>query len=1077
MTTPTPELMNELAEMAGPVQTALGQRLAEEGKVRRLVSKPGGSWEWMGEVQHGLRQHRAMIRMDEAGVDSSCTCLGIQQGTVCAHIVAVGLAAIWRESAEGEPVGAGSKASRPDRQRMAVLLDAFRETGHAIHPATFGTVSLKTQFSLKVVARYNQDKFLALGLNVGLKRLYAVRRMEEFLDRVDRQQTVYFTKLFSYDPTQHAFDAKTWEFLCAWRDIRRKIVKSNIPSSYEHFTNLPYGQQARYLEIPPLAWERLEPLLREVDVEYLGNPWRIQEPPLPIEAKMHRLHPRGTYHIALEGLAALTLLPAYGLAVGGDGICYHVEPGLAERLERLTRKLEGHPLSIELTPNDVETVMAEVMPQLRGIATVKIEEDVARRIVEAPLKTCVYLDWHQGDLIARVEYCYGEIVIDAMTGSTEAPAVAERIVVRDPGRERAMMEWFENADFRYNGKALHLGDEEAIFHFIYALLPELEADPAVTVYATERIQPMLTQRTLSPRARFELSSGLDWLEVSFAVEDLDPEEIRSLLAALVERRPYHRLADGRFVAFDADQFRTIEELFADVELTPADFAGGTVRLPAVRAAALIDREADRAVVQFGKGLRRWLDDLKHPDNLEASVPETLRAILRPYQVFGFQWMKMIAQYGFGGILADDMGLGKTLQSITFLLSEREVAPFADPALILCPASLMYNWAQEFRRFAPTLKVAVVNGSRAEREAIWAEGGHDVLITSYPLLRRDFDAYRSRHFHALILDEAQAVKNHATQIAQYAADLKSPRRFALTGTPVENSLDDLWSIFHAVFPALFKRRTAFAALPPEAVAHRIRPFVLRRLKRDVLRELPEKIETLETVELTTTQRKLYIGYLDQLRRDTADALAQGKFQSSRFKILAGLTRLRQICCHPGMFVEDYTGDSGKLDLLLELVEEALGADKRILIFSQFTSMLAIIRQAFGARGWEYFYLDGATPARDRVTLSEAFNQGAQALFLISLKAGGTGLNLTGADTVILYDLWWNPAVEEQAADRAHRIGQKHVVQVIRLITQGTIEEKMYALQQQKRDLIDQVVQASDQGLGALTETDVRELLML
>ncbi len=1073
MAIPTSDLMNELAEMAGPMQTAVGKRLFDEGKVRRLVESPGWPWDWLGEVQHGLRQHRTLIRLDENGVDGSCTCMGTQQAAVCSHIVAVALAVVRQQAAEQKSVAAGPKTGEPDRLEM--LLNVFQDTGRSASRAAFGVVPLKAQFSLKVVTHDDHSRFLALGLSVGIKRLYLVKRMEDFLDRVDQQQAVYFSKVFSYDPTQQAFDEKTWEFLRTWRDVRNKTSRSDLFHSFHYYTNLPYAQQARYVEIPPLAWERLEPLLQEVDVEYENGPWRIQDPPLPIEAKIDR-NPSGTYRITLAGVAGITLLPAYGLAVDYGGTFYHLETSLAERLEQLSKNTGGHKLSVELAPNEMETVMAEVIPHLRGIATVKMGASVARRIVQTPLKTRVYLDRRE-DLVARVEYCYGEIVIDAMSGSTQDPEGEDRIVVRDLDRERAMMEWFENAAFRYNGKVLHIDDEEAIFYFIYYLLPELQADPAVMVYVTDQVQPMLTHRTFSPRARFDLGSGFDWLEVTFAVDDLDPNEIRDLLAALVERRSYHRLTDGRFVALDADQFRIIEELFADMDIKPADFHGETIRVPALRAASLIDREGDRAVVQFGKGLRRWLDDLKHPDSLETPIPENLQATLRPYQVVGFQWMKMIAQYGFGGILADDMGLGKTLQSITFLLSEREAGEFADPALILCPASLMYNWAQEFRRFAPTLKVAVVNGTRTEREAILSEGGHDILITSYPLMRRDFETYKRRRFHALILDEAQAVKNHSTRIAQQVAELPSPRRFALTGTPVENSLDDLWSIFHAVFPALFERRSVFSALAPEAVARRIRPFVLRRLKRDVLRELPEKIETLETVELTTTQRKLYVGYLDELRQEAATALAQDNFQASRFKILAGLTRLRQICCHPGMFVEDYTGDSGKLDLLLELVEEALGADKRILIFSQFTSMLAIIRQAFGARGWGYFYLDGDTPSRERLELSEAFNQGAQPLFLISLKAGGTGLNLTGADTVILYDLWWNPAVEEQAADRAHRIGQKNVVQVIRLITQGTIEEKMYALQQQKRDLIDQVVQANDKGLGALTEADVRELLML
>ena len=308
-------------------------------------------------------------------------------------------------------------------------------------------------------------------------------------------------------------------------------------------------------------------------------------------------------------------------------------------------------------------------------------------------------------------------------------------------------------------------------------------------------------------------------------------------------------------------------------------------------------------------------------------------------------------------------------------------------------------------------------------------------------------------------------------------IQAENRFALTGTPIENSLEELWSIFHVVFPELFQGLKEFSFLSRKTVARRIRPFLLRRLKEDVLSELPEKIESMESVELLPDQKKLYAAYLAKLRHDTLKHLDKDTLRKNRIKILAGLTRLRQICCHPALFVDGYKGSSAKFEQLMQIVEEAMLSGRRVLIFSQFTKMLEIIGRELALQGLTFFYLNGQTPSEERVEICDQFNAGERDLFLISLKAGGTGLNLTGADTVILYDIWWNPAVEQQAADRAHRIGQTNPVQVIKLVARGTIEEKMNELQEKKRHLIEEIIDSEEKTSTALTEEDIREILMI
>jgi SNF2 family DNA or RNA helicase len=683
-------------------------------------------------------------------------------------------------------------------------------------------------------------------------------------------------------------------------------------------------------------------------------------------------------------------------------------------------------------------------------------------------------------LLARLEYVYDEIVISPLPQKATKNAREDVLLMRDLDRENRIMGLIERASFKFNGKDVYLDQEEDVYDFLYVILPQLQD---VDVFATEAVQSIMKAAEYEPRARLDVDAGTNWLEVSFDMEGMDDGEIRNLLRSLVEKKKYYRLPGGQFLSLEQESFREITRLFEELDLRKPEMDGNRLRMPAVRGFQLMDQfgGASRGV-QVGKSLRRLWDNLRHPDNLDFELPGGLESVLRDYQKFGFHWLKTLSHYRLGGILADDMGLGKTVQSIAYMLSEaREAAEGergSSPVLIVCPASLLYNWEREIGKFAPELRTVVAAGDPQERSSLMADDpmSADVWITSYPLLRRDIEWYEKRVFRALFLDEAQAIKNHASLTAHAVRRIQAGQRFALTGTPIENSLDELWSIFEAIFPGLFGGKKSFSELPKEKVARIVRPFILRRLKSDVLKELPDKIESIQPSELSNEQKRLYLAYLEKLQADVAQELAaEGGFRRNRMKILAGLTRLRQLCCHPALFLEGYEGSSGKLEQLLELVEECRASGKRMLVFSQFTEMLGLIRRELEGRDIPYYYLDGSTPSARRLEMCDAFNGGDRDVFLISLKAGGTGLNLTGADTVVLFDLWWNPAVEQQAADRAHRIGQKKVVQVFKLVAQGTIEEKILELQQRKKDLIEEIVQPGESSLTTLTEEDIRELL--
>jgi SNF2 family DNA or RNA helicase len=445
-------------------------------------------------------------------------------------------------------------------------------------------------------------------------------------------------------------------------------------------------------------------------------------------------------------------------------------------------------------------------------------------------------------------------------------------------------------------------------------------------------------------------------------------------------------------------------------------------------------------------------------------------------------MKILSHYGFGGILADDMGLGKTIQAIALFLSEQGPDK---RFLVVTPTSLLYNWENEIHRFAPALTTQLVAG-QAEKRLEQIQTPADIYITTYDTLKRDIENYAGLSFETVIADEAQNMKNPMTQNARAVKSVKAKNRFALTGTPIENSLTELWSIFDFIMPGYLYSAHKFTREyespivkannmeQAERLRKQIAPFLLRRVKADVLKELPEKVETNLYAELLPEQRKLYAAHLLKARGDLAK-VSGNAFAQDRMKILAELTQLRQICCHPALFIEGYQHGSGKLALAMETIQRTLESGHRSLLFSQFTSMLAILKTELDQTNYTYFYLDGATPAKERMEMAEQFNQGERDLFLISLKAGGTGLNLTGADVVIHYDPWWNPSVMDQASDRAHRFGQSRVVQVFNLVAKDTIEQKILALHDKKKDLVDTVI--SENGghfINRMTETEIREL---
>ena len=612
------------------------------------------------------------------------------------------------------------------------------------------------------------------------------------------------------------------------------------------------------------------------------------------------------------------------------------------------------------------------------------------------------------------------------------------------------------ADFRSWRQSLKA---DAIHTFFQEILP------AFAVLGELKISESLQDLYRVQKPQVHISSKGSLLEIQFDFQDIDQEEINQAMKALVAKQDYYISSTNQVYYFDEETKRIRQDLD---DLGIGEIESDTFHARKSLAYTLSYLFKDQDQVTFTEEFKHLAHDLTHPEDFPMT-PLNIKADLRDYQKKGIQWLQMLHHYGFGGILADDMGLGKTLQAIAFLSSQMHEN---SRVLILAPSGLIYNWADEFKKFAPNLDVAVVHGLKPYRETILAEK-HQVYVTSYATFRQDSEIYRNLSFDFLFLDEAQVMKNAQTKIAKILRKFVVPSVFALSGTPIENNLGELWSIFQIVLPGLLPAKKDFMKLPAERVAQFIKPFVMRRKKEDVLTELPDLIEVVYKNELEDQQKAIYLAQLQQMQ-ERLGQVTDAEFQRNRVEILTGLMRLRQICDTPALFMEDYKGDSGKLDSLRELLSQIAEGNHRVLIFSQFRGMLDRIEKELPQLGLTSFKITGSTPSQERQEMTKAFNQGERDVFLISLKAGGVGLNLTGADTVILVDLWWNPAVESQAIGRAHRMGQDQAVEVYRLVTRGTIEEKIQELQEEKKNLVSEVLDGTE-SRGSLTLTEIQEIL--
>ena len=1055
---------NKVREWVGnTAYMARGNAYAEEGRVdiRRMLQMPNGLSYCAATVQGTIPYDVEVSFDDEDLVTCDCECPAFARSEeMCKHVAAVLLTLCGRAQTGRAQAGMACRMEDAMRMQGRVWLDGLFEHEQR-RQADVVRLRHETRGDVRLFPILRAlDQRMGLELRIGRGRMYAVRGMAGFAQAAWSGACESYGKELTFSHTEEELDPRD-------RALYRQVL------SLAQNRELIRGAQLMLAEQGLDSVMRLL-LGREAELRMEGKEprrVRIVEGAGEVEGRLERAG--GDYRLILAApRMCVGLRGAYAICPEeGEIRC-----AFGSRFDAIAPLLsiaQEWPGGLRMDEAYTARVCAQVLLPAGDALHMNAGRELLLAFAPSPMRTRFFVDMEGREkLTCRVTCDYGaapaqgeaSIRRDAL-GEAQAKTAAQRLFPTEEAPDC----------FSFSG------DEEAIFALLSERLAELSLDGEVMV--AERLMRMnaTQRRTIT----FGVTRSGTQLLVRGDLGGLSQPELEAALNAYRQKRRYVRLADGTFLSGEAlTQAAQAGEVLRGLDLSAEELARGA-NVPLGRAmyleAALADRE-EMKLDEPGE-LRDFVSRLSRARETDAEPPAGLRAALRPYQRSGYGWLRAMAAAGFGGILADDMGLGKTVQALALLLSAKERGE-AVRALVVCPASLQLNWQMEAARFAPSLRCEVLAGTAAKRHAQIARAdAPELLISSYDQLRRDAQAYHDVTFSHVLLDEAQSIKNAASQGARAAKTLCARSRFALTGTPIENRLSELWSIFDFLMPGYlppYKRFRERYEAPivqegddgaRENLRRLVAPFILRRMKADVLSDLPEKVEAVVGSEMTAEQRRLYAAHAAKL---AGELDAPGDGPQRRMQILAGLTRLRQLCCDPRLCLEGYAGGSGKLEQCAALCAQAVNAGHRVLLFSQFTSMLDLLMERLGQEGLRLFLLTGDTDKAERMRLVERFNAGGADVFLISLKAGGTGLNLTGADVVIHYDPWWNTAAQNQATDRAYRIGQTRGVQVLRLIASGTIEERIAKLQEEKAALSDGIL-AGDAPAAPLDERTLRALL--
>ena len=936
--------------------------------------------------------------------------------------------------------------------------------------------------------QYDGDGILKLGFRTGNEKLYIIKDLEDFVLAYKNKGVFVLSGKAMLDFGRYDLIEKDRPFY----ELIERIVADE--KAREEIRGMDYyaGKDSKYFSLGR------DVLLygRRLDEFYdlaLGSKVELTDksaydrskreiafheaaPKTSLTISEYRL-PDGFAGVKVSGkLPELIQGSAYGYFLNEDAL-YRVPSAYMDVLHSMKKTLQSNEVDLTIGRKQLGRFYHHVLPKLKEQFEVfEDNKELYERYIPPRPSFDFYFDVADGNILCKATASYGEKVYDLLGGEHDDD--------RDLTLEREAVKMVRKIFFDRNEKMEFFveGGDDIIFEILEDLIPELMK--IGDVHSTESFDRLKVKRRTNLSVGVRVDNGL--LELDVKSEDISLEELAAIVSSYRLKKKYHKLKNGDLVRTDDENLETLSELLDSLNISLKDFVKGKMHLPSYRALYLdkLLESNDSVYDNRDAHFRSLIKDFKTIKESDHQVPESLEETMRSYQKAGYRWLKTLSHFGFGGILADEMGLGKTIQILALLLDNKNSGGKA--SLVVCPASLVYNWLAEIRKFTPELKAAAVTGTQKERERIISEQeGYDILVTSYDLLKRDIASYEGIVFDYEILDEAQYIKTYTTANARSCKAIRARGHFALTGTPIENNLAELWSIFDFLMPGFlfsyetFRQRyeTKITKEEDETASKRLKnmiaPFILRRKKADVLSDLPDKLEEVIKVRFDEKQRKLYDSQVLKVSKIVGND--EESYRQNKIAILAELMKLRQVCCEPSLVYEDFDGESAKRQACIELIKAAKEEGHKILLFSQFTSMLEILEKELQKEEIAYYTITGATKKEERLKKVDAFNEDDVPVFLISLKAGGTGLNLTGADIVIHYDPWWNVAAQNQATDRAHRIGQKRVVTVYKIIAEDSIEEKIIDLQEKKAKLAEDILDNESVSLYSLSKDELLRLL--
>ena len=1108
-----PELLEDLCYDAGTVRKEKAMEYVAKKRVNitKVIYEDNKNFEIRSKVKGDNDNYDVYIKVQNNELeDLKCDCPDYQKNyAACKHIVATMvefdnnpdyIRIFTGEKQNDENVKKSLSHIRSGRNSneykiFKQLVNEFYNDSVASQENELGKTKNK---NIKIVPKLLIDKYnsnLKLEFKIGEQQLYKLKSIPEFYDNMLNHENYKYGLKLEFVHDKSYFDEESLPVL-------NYIMKYGEIIKYANQSADEYGYYGRHLSDSYITVSNSG--FDELFEIYKGKTLAIQREYSEYDAFFIDSEPEIKFEVQELNDNEYRIVPnvdiyEYNIIQGKDFVYFEYKNNIykcSKEFNDTTLKIlqmyrKNFTTEIKLQKQELSTLFSVIYPKVKNALVYdNLNQEEIEKVIPKELYVKVYLDYDKNNyVIADIRFGYDSFEFN--------PFKEENIeIARDVLKESEVMDIFIKTGFMYDkdNSRLILTNDEMIYNFLTNDIEQYMKKFEVLV--TEDFKQKQIKQPKVSNIGVKIENNL--LEVNFDGLGFELSELKDIMDKYKLKKKFHRLKNGEFIDLEENEtMNLLENLKTNLDIDFKEIEQGDIKLPIFRSLYLDRLLKDSKIKNVTKDdtYKNMIDRIDNKDIDEnVELPTGLNASLRNYQETGFKWLKTLDSYNFGGILADDMGLGKTIQLVSVILSYIEnceknaIEPKA--SLVICPSSLTLNWYNEIKKFAPSLKVMLINGNAQERKnKIQKIEEYNVVIASYDILKRDIDIYKDKkyEFKYVIADEAQYIKNNNTQNFKAIKEIQAETRYALTGTPIENSLSELWSIFDFVMPGYLFSYKKFKELyetpivkDEDGSAMRklkmlIEPFILRRIKEDVLTELPDKTITILNNEMEDEQEKIYMSYMAQVKEEIETEISINGFEKSQIKILSLLMRLRQICCHPGLFIENYKGESSKLNQCIQIVKDAIESGHKILLFSGYTSMFEIIEEEFKKENISYYKLTGHTKVGDRIRLVDEFNENPDIkVFLISLKAGGTGLNLIGADMVIHYDPWWNLSAENQATDRTYRIGQKKNVQVYKLITKNSIEEKIYELQQKKAKLIDNMLSTNETFINRLSKDEIMSL---